>query len=250
MDSSTPFFYAGSFMERSSISKVVYPLVIPKFVCPTCHYGEVAFQFAYPELDPSDALTKSELQRLFRNADAEPIDAEFVQRSIRLLEDRFQVPVTAGTRFGPARIAVTATPKDDFDVMPLTNEFFVRRSAAQSLCREGFDLRWVEPKASGKHAAAADFVQLVVPIVAHVTVVDGTSFCRACNRVRRLDGYKKGQTPVLIVGPEIAGLPYFKAIEASGLILTAPFIEASRRLGLRGFVFGETLFPEASIRGS
>jgi hypothetical protein len=245
MNSSFAFFKAGSFMERSSISKVKYPRMIPKFVCANCHAGGVAFQFAYPSLDPNTVLSKEEMRMLFRSDHPEAIDPEFIRSCIRRLEDQFEVPVTAGTRFGPAGISVTAKPKDDFDVLPLTNDFFVRRSAAKLLRNEGIDLSWVEPKASGKYAAVADFVQLVVPVVAHCTLVDSESFCRDCKRRTRPDGVvrSKDQSPFLIAGPEIVGLPYFKAIEASPLILAAEFLSVVERLRLKGFVLGETLFP-------
>jgi len=127
----------------------------------------------------------------------------------------------------------------DFQTIVMSFNTFFRRQAAQALQRAGFDFDFVEPEFQGKYAAEADMVQLVVPIVARIRLKTGYVYCERCKVV---DGIPEaGATWGLYDGHQIRALPFFLPVESGPLIVSSDFVEAARRVGVRGLIEGDRL---------
>jgi hypothetical protein len=107
---------------------------------------------------------------------------------------------------------------------------------------KGFDFDFVDLAAKGRYADEADFVQLVVPVVAHEALVEGATFCSGCNRVNE-NRQTAARPRCLLDSAAIHQWPFFMTIEHGTLLLSPAFVDAALELGLKGWIHGETLDP-------
>jgi len=155
------------------------------------------------------------------------------------LRNKFKVPITAGTAFGPTGIKVTKRAKDDFHVLLGHIAMFWKRTAAAKLKDAGITVESVNAPANGKHAEDADYVEIVVPVLGEEQIPPDKTFCWSCLRYSPGGSFR----PVLLKKTVPAGRPFFKTIQGGRIIFSQSFIELTKDLRLTGFVEGKTLLP-------
>ena len=162
------------------------------------------------------------------------------------MRQRWSVPVSAGTIIGPTRVHVTSKPKVDFHVLVNHAGLFCRRPVAEKLVWEGLKIEFVETPAGGKYGAEAGYVEFVVPILGHAQLPVESSFCSTCFRCT-----PGGSFPTVLLLEELPVTePFFRTIETGSIIFSGEFIELVGRLGITGFVEGETLHPVKAVETS
>lgn len=233
------YFVLGGFYESSPISDLHFRYRIPRFRCSECGNDEFAFHLGYPHLDPAEVLSPDELKLIDGRKPKIVDDPGILFEIARRLERHWHVPVTSGAHFLPLRIKATSRPRYDFDVLTFGSDFFIRRHAAERLLSEGFDFEYVPADAYGNRAQEADFVQCLVPIVAHCQLPPGATFCDRCHRASRP---VSARPPTwLLESSAIRERPFFFALEVGFLYASVAFVEAAQRLLLKGLIDGKTL---------
>ncbi len=228
------FYRCGATLDDSAISGFSFGLRIPKYKCNECGNDWGAFHLGYPHLDPTPKLTKHDL--LILKGKGNP-SADDVKALICKLESVMEVPVSGSTYFLPIAPKVTAKPKFDVEILPFCFDAFVRRKAAEALRAAGILLNTVECPATGKHAALADFVQVLIPLVGRGTLPPGSRYCDSCHRS---SGPKTAPDyePALIESPEILGTDMFKLRNSGWLIVSERLVSTVRKLGVTGLEGG------------
>lgn len=236
----TQFYQAGSFLDDSPITDVDLACNVPEFYCPACGASGITTFYNYPHLNPADTLSSTEIRKLGPVIRSKGSNEEILQ-IVRRLRRQWNMPITAGTIFGPTRIKVGRKPKVDFCVLICHAGLFCRREAAEKLLRAGVAFNYVRSPAVGKYAPEADYVEFIVPVGGHCLLPRGKAFCDECLR------YSPGGSfeTFLIREGLPAGLPFFKLLEKSVIIFSSAFIALVNHLGLSGFVEGKTLLPVA-----
>jgi hypothetical protein len=242
-DEPVEFYQAGSFWDdRSPISTFDLDVQIPKFKCPNCAQELITSYFSYPQLNVTELLSKQELRKMGPIIKQQSTSVDILA-IIEKLRNKWNVPITAGTAFGPTRITVTKKATVDFHVLVGHIGLFCKRAAATKLTNAGIMLEYVETPAKGKFADDADFVEIVVPVAGEEQVPQNKTFCWSCFRYSPGGSFR----PVLLRNTVPLDRLFFKTLQAGTIIFSGKFIELTRRLGLSGFVEGKTLLPVAAV---
>lgn len=242
MSGSAEFFKAGYF--DGPIRDFTFCAQIPRFTCSNCHYDSVTNWFNYPHLDVMTVVSKEERKRLGPIMKVKSTDDEII-RIISEMRKVWNVPITAGTILGPTRVKVTSKPKDDLHVLFNSMGFFCRRPAAEKLSRE-VPIRFVETTAIGKYGAAADYVEIIVPVAGRAQMPVEVTFCEECLRYSPDRGF-----PTVLIREHIPNeTPFFKLLEKGVIVFTGEFVKLIRKLGITGFKSGETLLPVEVVEES
>ena len=241
----TRHFYSAGFFGFSPVSDFDLCAQIPGFTCSSCGESSITTLYNYPHRDAFEVISKEERKRLGPVTRARSTDAEIIQ-IVERMRQKWGIPVTAGTIIGPTRVAVTSKPKVDFHVLVNHAGLFCRRLAAEKLVRAGLKIEFVETPAVGKYGAEAGYVEFVVPVRGHVQLPMEKEFCSTCFR------YTPGGSfpPVLLQEGLPANEPFFRTVEMGTIFFSGEFIEVVKRLGLTGFVDGETLLPVRIVEAS
>ncbi|MBN8248053.1 MAG: hypothetical protein J0L84_11480 [Verrucomicrobia bacterium] len=236
------YFYSGATVRGSAISRVRFSLRVPKYPCEVCESDKgAAYHLGYPQLKIASSLTKAEVAILKRGAKS--LDRQDDQDTVGLvarLRSLVPGPIGPGAYFGPIGIAVTSLPKFDFEILMVSMDVFLRRSALEGLRRNGVSLDYVECPASGKHAQNADFVQLVVPAVGCSIMATGYSACPKCYRTYGTS-IVQGFVPRLDLRDVVQEFDVLKTLIGGDLVFSDRLVAAVRDLGLRGLDEGSML---------
>lgn len=238
-------FHQAGFFGFSPVSDLDLCAQIPNFTCSTCGQSRITSFHSYPHLDVFDVISKEERKRLGPVMRIRSTDVEIIQ-IVERMRQKWGVFVTAGTIIGPTRVKVTSKPKVDFHVLVNHAGLFCRRPAAEKLMGAGLEIGFVETPARGKYGAEAGYVEFVVPVRGHVQLPIEKSFCSTCFR------YTPGGSfwTVLLHEGLPAAEPFFRTVETGTIIFSGEFVEVVKRLGITGFVDGETLYPVRVVEAS
>ena len=231
------FYGAGGGLEdNSGISDFDIYQMVPDFTCTVCGQYDITTNYNYPQLRTEDILSRDEIDRLGPVMERESRDEEML-RLVNKLRKRWNVPITAGTIFGPTRIKVGKKVQQDVHVLLNHAGFLCRRRAAEALKGEGIAMDYVRTPATGKYAEKADYVEIVVPVMGHQKLPPDRSFCNECLRYGGGTSFRT----ILIEESLPKDQPFFKTIEGGLIVFSDGFIGTVKRLGLKGFVEGKTL---------
>lgn len=249
----TPVVYHFSSLGINSgtslFTRFKYRFRVGTFRCEQCKSAPYGPHWAYPHLDPTTVLTSGQLRQLRGRSEkigweADVPEAPETRSCIAHLEDTWQVPITSGTRLGPCLVEIDEPPKHDIGTVWLSGCIFARRWAVQSLLNNGLDFDFVEIESTGTFAEEADFVQLVVPIVAHEAIHPEATYCPSCRRVNENKlGWKTKRPDFLYLFPALRRHPFFSTVETGNLFLSPAFVEAASTLGIKGLIDGVTIQP-------
>lgn len=244
MDGGLPggFLRATGFWDDSCIGEAECPWRVAVCRCALCGLDTEDLYLTYPHLDPGTVLEERELALLRAKKGRVPPEPGEFERCVARLSDAFGVRVCSGTSFGRTRVKVTKKAKHDFEVLPLTRDFFMTRRAAEALWGEGWEFDALPADATGKHAAVADLMQVVVPIVGVASLPPGGSICRGCGRTVGPEA-PSGFAPGVVFKPGLDSFPFFRMENRPMMVVREGFVTACRALGLKGLMDGATVKP-------
>jgi hypothetical protein len=236
-------YYRAGFFEDSPVSDLGLRVIIPKYTCEYCGQYKIVNYYNYPQLDIKSVLDEEQILRLGPKIRKSANNAEILEIIVQLRR-AFNVPITAGTIFGPTCLKVTSRPKVDFYALIQHAGLFCRKSAVEKLLKHGLKFEYVESPATGKWAVEAGFMELVVPVTGHQLLPPGVTFCNHCLRY-----ISKESFPTILIQPSGAQLeiPFFKTIEDGIIVFHRSFVETVSVLGLTGLIDGNTIMPIQSI---
>jgi hypothetical protein len=247
-----PIFYRFNWPGFNScttlFTRFKYHFKVGTFKCEQCKSAPYGPHWGYPHLDPVTVLTAAQLRQLRGRKEKlgqdNVTEAPETRSCIARLEDLWQVPITAGTRLGPCRPEIGEPPTYDIGTVMWSGCIFARRWAVQALLRNGFEFDFVELQSIGIFAKEADFVQLVVPVIAHQAIHSEATYCSSCRRVNEDKlGWTSKRPEHLYFSLALNRHPFFSTIEHGNLFLSPAFVEASAKLGIKGLVEGITIQP-------
>ena len=184
------------------------------FRCGQCGSAPFGPHWAYPHLDPTSVLTAAQIRQLRGRVEKvlmqDVLEAPETRACITQLEDAWQVPITAGTRLGPSHLEVGRPLTQDIETVMWSGAIFARRKAVLALLKHGFEFDFVEVVSTGKYAKEGDFVQLVVPIIAHEAIHPAATYCASCRRVNEDKLTWTSKWPALLYqSPNLDRYPFF-----------------------------------------